>query len=126
MSLSQPGRPSGSAPAKKNKPSGYVSCFSALTDADFLDTERFFKGERDLGERPSLAALRDRLDSFLDDLATRKQPSPVNAMRARVLAARAAADLAPGAFTLTVPPAAARRSPRLSPCAMPRRTACAA
>jgi CRISPR-associated endonuclease/helicase Cas3 len=77
--------------------------FSALTDADFLDTERFVNGrERDLGAPPPLAELRDKLDAHLDRLSS--SATEVNAMRARVLAeCRAAADLAPGAFTLTVP-----------------------
>ena len=43
--------------------------FSALVDADFLDTERFYAGGigRDLGARPELRALRGRrLDRYLD------------------------------------------------------------
>ncbi|MDR3703531.1 MAG: CRISPR-associated endonuclease Cas3'' [Candidatus Sulfopaludibacter sp.] len=77
--------------------------FSALTDADFLDTERFYKGQlRDLGETMLLEALRDRIDAHLDAISTRA--TKVNAMRARVLAdCRTAAELPPGAFTLTVP-----------------------
>ena len=77
--------------------------FSALTDADFLDTERFYEGrERDLGQPPSLATLRDKLDAHLDRISG--SSTEVNAMRARVLAdCRDAAILAPGAFTLTVP-----------------------
>jgi len=77
--------------------------FSALTDADFLDTERFYQGcARELGEPASLDVLRDRLDAHLDRISG--STTEVNAMRARVLAdCRAAASLAPGAFTLTVP-----------------------
>ena len=79
--------------------------FSSLADADFLDTERFYQGvERDFGEPPSIADLRDQLDAFVDGLAARSPQTPVNAMRARVLAdCRAAAELPRGAFTLTVP-----------------------
>jgi CRISPR-associated endonuclease/helicase Cas3 len=79
--------------------------FSSLTDADFLDTERFYQGvERDFGEPPSMAELRDRLDTFVDGLAARGEQTSVNLMRARVLAdCRAAAELPRGAFTLTVP-----------------------
>lgn len=78
--------------------------FSALTDADFLDTERFYEGvERQLGA-PPIAALRDRLDAFIDGLAAQKEGSAVNEMRSRVLRdCRAAAELPPGVFTLTVP-----------------------
>jgi CRISPR-associated endonuclease/helicase Cas3 len=79
--------------------------FSALTDADFLDTERFYKGvEREFGEPPSLTDLSCRLDTYIDGLSAAKEWSLVNEMRARVLNdCRAAAELAPGAFTLTVP-----------------------
>lgn len=79
--------------------------FSALTDADFLDTERFYQGvEREFGAPPTVATLRDRLDAFIDGFAGRVERSPVNAMRARVLAdCRAAAEDPGGAFTLTVP-----------------------
>ena len=77
--------------------------FSALVDADFLDTEHFYQGQlRDLGEPLPLATLRDKLDAHLDRISM--GATDVNAMRARVLAnCRSAADLAPGAFTLTVP-----------------------
>lgn len=79
--------------------------FSALVDADFLDTEKFYKGgsEREL-VGPSLSYLRARLDEFLDRKSQSANPTPVNGMRARVLqACRRAATLEPGAFTLTVP-----------------------
>ena len=80
--------------------------FSALVDADFLDTERFYaKGvERDLGVQPSLAELKERLDKHIAAKAAGAKPSLMNDMRARVLAAaRLAAAQSPGAFTLTVP-----------------------
>ncbi len=79
--------------------------FSSLADADFLDTERFYQGvERDFGELPSIAGLRDQLDAFVDRLAAQSRQTPVNSMRARVLAdCRSAAQLPRGAFTLTVP-----------------------
>jgi CRISPR-associated endonuclease/helicase Cas3 len=80
--------------------------FSALVDADFLDTERFYAGgvNRDLGLRPSLAQLKERLDRHVERKAAEARPSPLNEMRARVLeAARKAAEHDPGAFTLTVP-----------------------
>lgn len=80
--------------------------FSALVDADFLDTERFYAGgkERELGARPSLSDLKSRLDAHLDRNFTGADRTSVNEMRARVLdACRKAAVLDPGAFTLTVP-----------------------
>src|ERR1017187_3187017 len=74
--------------------------FSALTDADFLDTERFYQGvERDSGLPLFVPGLRDRLDAFVDGLAAQSQQTSVNAMRARVLAdCRAAAELPRGAL----------------------------
>lgn len=80
--------------------------FSALVDADFLDTERFYAGGalRDTGVRPSISELRLRLDEHLNGLTAGAADTPVNQMRARVLeACRDAASQAPGPFTLTVP-----------------------
>ena len=79
--------------------------FSALVDADFLDTERFYAGsvERPLGARPTLSELKRRLDlHHLTFIGAER--TPVNEMRARVLNdCRKAAALDRGAFTLTVP-----------------------
>jgi len=80
--------------------------FSALVDADFLGTERFYAGgvERHLGVRPSLAELKARLDSHLATKTAGAERTAVNDLRARVLAAaRESARLDPGAFSLTVP-----------------------
>ena len=80
--------------------------FSALVDADFLDTERFYAGgkERELGARSSLGDLKLRLDAYLDRKFTGADRTTVNEMRARVLDdCRRAAELDCGAFTLTVP-----------------------
>ncbi len=80
--------------------------FSALVDADFLDTERFYAGgsDRDLGRQPSMPELKASLDSYLARKALASERTPMNEMRARVLCAcRAKAALAPGPFTLTVP-----------------------
>jgi len=80
--------------------------FSALVDADFLDTERFYAGgtARELGGRPDLAEMKRRLDDFVGKKSAGVVASPVNDMRARVLgAARVAAGQDPGIFTLTVP-----------------------
>lgn len=76
--------------------------FSALVDADYLETERFYDGAR--GERrhggDSLEVLRDRLSANLAGF----HDTPVNRARAGVLAdCRRAANLPPGLFSLTVP-----------------------
>lgn len=82
--------------------------FSALVDADFLDTEAYFTPEKATARacRP-LAALKDALDEHLRTVSADAAAgglSLVNAKRAEVLAAcRAKAALPPGFFTLTVP-----------------------
>ena len=81
--------------------------FSSLVDADFLDTDAFYRaGERSretAGFEP-IGRLRERLDAAVDDLAAKARPSPVNALRAEVLAAcRRAAEQTPGLFSLSVP-----------------------
>ncbi|MFN0106992.1 MAG: CRISPR-associated helicase Cas3' [Bryobacteraceae bacterium] len=77
--------------------------FSALVDADFLDTEEFYDCRtRDVFKIP-LSEFRDRLETYLNQFAD--QPaSPVNDMRRRVLEdCRRAASREPGVFRLTVP-----------------------
>ena len=85
--------------------------FSALVDADFLDTEAYFDRER-ATRRTGFAPLADylrRLDGCLDALAERtrgagRADDPVMRARADVLAdCRAAALLPPGVFSLQVP-----------------------
>lgn len=78
--------------------------FSALVDADFLDTEAFYEqAEREL-PAPDLRALLGRLEAHVSKLQESAGQSAVNAMRSRVLdACRTAATWNPGAFTLTVP-----------------------
>ncbi len=86
--------------------------FSALVDADSLETERFYArvGEsikaRDYNH-PSLPELKARLDAALaekQDKAQQENPSSLNAIRSKVLAhAQGKARLLPGMFTLTVP-----------------------
>jgi CRISPR-associated endonuclease/helicase Cas3 len=81
--------------------------FSALVDADFLDTERFLRGD----ERRRLTVgfddlpnLRRRLDRHVDELAAGAPPTGVNRVRAEVLAAcRRKAEEPPGLFSLSVP-----------------------
>ena len=78
--------------------------FSALVDADFLDTERFYsQAERDL---PSdrLPTLLQKLEGHIAGLQEKARPSHVNALRARVMQnCRDAAEYVPQIFTLTVP-----------------------
>lgn len=86
--------------------------FSCLVDADYLDTEAFYdqvappsqQGNRSqlrAVERPSLGALRERLDA---SLARFSADSDVNRIRAEILAhVRNEAQHTPGLFSLTVP-----------------------
>ena len=80
--------------------------FSALVDADFLDTERYMDPAKFARRNtwPTLADLEPRFDAHMTKLAATTPPTPVNALRANILAqCRAAAALAPGLFSLTVP-----------------------
>lgn len=80
--------------------------FSCLVDADFIDTEAFYKNvnhERNLrdGQSPSLADLRRKLDQFLHRF---EADTPVNKLRAEILqTVRCNATREPGLFSLTVP-----------------------
>lgn len=80
--------------------------FSCLVDADFIDTDNFYRRidgrpARQTANAPSLEQLRERLDARL---ATFHADSPVNRLRADILAhVRAGAGLDPGLFSLTVP-----------------------
>lgn len=79
---------------------------SALFDADFLDTEEFFDRDRTEARKawPGVPVLDDRLAQHLTSRFAGVPPTPVNAMRADVLAAcRDAAEKPPGLFHLTVP-----------------------
>lgn len=85
--------------------------FSALVDADFLDTEAYLdrdRSQRRAGFRP-LSDYRDRLQAHLTRLAdhvqaTGRSGDPVMQARSSVLAhCRAAAALTPGVFSLQVP-----------------------
>lgn len=79
--------------------------FSALVDADHLDTERHFSPDRaDLrGGAPALALLAERLHTAQAALSGKKH-DPVNQVRDDVYrACIAAAPMPPGFFRLTVP-----------------------
>jgi CRISPR-associated endonuclease/helicase Cas3 len=80
--------------------------FSALVDADFLDTE-FFMDQGKHAARygfPALAELKDRFETHMAALATKAKPGLVNTLRADILQqCRTQAALPKGVFTLTVP-----------------------
>lgn len=80
--------------------------FSALVDADFLDTERYMDPEKFASRNtwPTLQDLAPRFDAHMAKLAADADATPVNATRAKVLQqCRNAAKLEPGLFSLTVP-----------------------
>lgn len=85
--------------------------FSALVDADFLDTENFMNAVRGRARHafPPVSHYLRRLDARLDTMATRvrqagRQDDAVMRARCSVLdQCRAKSALAPGVFTLTVP-----------------------
>lgn len=77
--------------------------FSALVDADFLDTEAFADKAKTANRQgwPELPDLKDRLDRYLMRFNT---DTLVNKIRAQILAeCRSAACQPPGLFSLTVP-----------------------
>ena len=82
--------------------------FSALVDADYLDTEAWHAGCENhpvlRGSHPPLYELLDRLDGHLKALMSNAEDTEVNQLRREVLEhARAQATEAPGPFTFTVP-----------------------
>lgn len=80
--------------------------FSCLVDADFVDTDNFYRrieGRPPRGENsgPPLEALRKRLNAYLFGFPTE---GGINPLRASVLReVRSKAQLDPGLFSLTVP-----------------------
>lgn len=80
--------------------------YSALVDADFLDTEAFLEPERTArrGRSPGLNTLIPLLDRHLERLTSQAPSTEINRLRCRILnECRAAAKLEPGLFSLTVP-----------------------
>ena len=82
--------------------------FSALVDADFLDTESYFAdlegNAKPRGQHPALGELRERLNAYLEALSKQARASEVNDLRQEVLThTRSKANEPPGLFTLTVP-----------------------
>lgn len=80
--------------------------FSCLVDADFVDTDNYYRAlegrdPRREGAGPTLAALRERLDVHLAGLP---KDRGINPLRAEILAhVRSGASRSPGLFSLTVP-----------------------
>jgi CRISPR-associated endonuclease/helicase Cas3 len=80
--------------------------FSALVDADFLDTEQHFNPERNAQRQMSwsISALWQRVDAQQTAFAAAAEPTPVNQLRQEIYTAcLSAATLPPGLFRLTVP-----------------------
>lgn len=81
-------------------------CFSALCDADFLDTSAHFSGADVPAVRaePDFAALRDRYEQARKALLAERRRSPIDGVREEVYRAcvRAAAS-EPGVFRLAAP-----------------------
>jgi len=80
--------------------------FSALVDADWLDTEEFMNHEKHAlrGNYPTLEKLSAKLDEKLAKFEPLKDESDLNRNRDLVLqACRKAAEQKPGLFKLTVP-----------------------
>jgi len=80
--------------------------FSALVDADFLDTESFYDREQSesRGDYQPLAELKFMFDAHMHVLAAKAVDSTVNRLRAEVLAdCRLAGLQDAGIFSLTVP-----------------------
>ncbi|WP_045728614.1 CRISPR-associated endonuclease Cas3'' [Xanthomonas sp. GPE 39] len=82
--------------------------FSCLVDADFVDTDDFYRRiegrktrEEEVGRRPTLVELRERLDTHLAGLPSEGGINPVRAQILRDV--RGKAHLRPGLFSLTVP-----------------------
>ena len=82
--------------------------FSALVDADYLDTEAYYDNLRGhgnpRGEYPSVKVLAERASRYLDNKELGSDITPLNDLRRRVLQhVREQAPSAQGVFTLTVP-----------------------
>ena len=76
--------------------------FSALVDADFIETERYYTPDAPRTAEFDLTVLRDALSQKLSEFGPAL--TDVNRLRAEVLAAaQSRAALSPGFFTLTVP-----------------------
>lgn len=80
--------------------------FSALVDADFLDTEAYFDSGKTASRSgfPTLMQMQTAFDQHMACKAASASATPVNQLRANILRqCRAKAALEPGFFTLEVP-----------------------
>ena len=80
--------------------------FSALVDADFLDTEAYFDAAKPNARRgfPSIDTLLPAFNVHMFSVSEKALPSTVNTLRAEILRqCRDKAALPPGFFSLTVP-----------------------
>ena len=78
--------------------------FSCLVDADFLETEKFYRGDVGRGRYPSLETILSRLTDHMQKLSAEADKTPVNGLRSEVLdAAIQRSSDPPGLFTMTVP-----------------------
>lgn len=80
--------------------------FSCLVDADYLDTEYFFKPQDSAarGKYPSLEELQKRLNTAMSELSGNAPDTKVNQERNNILNnCLQAANIEPGIFSLTVP-----------------------
>ncbi|WP_035416465.1 CRISPR-associated helicase/endonuclease Cas3 [Ferrimonas kyonanensis] len=80
--------------------------FSALVDADFLDTESYMQPEQSQqrGAAPSMADLRERFDSWMAKLRLYAEDTPLNRVRSTIFdACIQGAEGPSGIFSLTVP-----------------------
>ena len=80
--------------------------FSCLVDADFLDTESFMDADKSASrvQSTTLGELKEKFDAYMEDVGRKARPTPVNAIRADILAqCRQAALKQSGIFSLTVP-----------------------
>ncbi len=79
--------------------------FSALVDADFLDTERFMRGEAPpRGQIVSLPTLAKRLDAYINNTLHAKEANSLNIRRNAILEnMQRKAALPPGLYRFTVP-----------------------
>ncbi len=80
--------------------------FSALVDADFLDTERYMDPDKFARRNawPTLKELMPLFDAHMEKLIVQAKPTDVNKLRTDILhQCKDAAALDPGLFSLTVP-----------------------
>ncbi len=80
--------------------------FSALVDADFLDTEAFFDSDRSMarGNYPSIPDLLDHFDRYMQKLQHQASDTSINRLRQEILSRCIETAKDPGGiYTLTVP-----------------------